>query len=251
MDRVPLRFIEEVLFCVERRPYWTREIPKYPSIWGRVAEREGIRNTAKIHVHFSRNNEAIFSVLSTSTGEETPVALEDLQQFVLEIIEIDEAMIIEGMHLDANIDDFSGVPLVERFCLTPSRVTEIRLDKRLPLPIELLTRSIEQGTLRRLECEFSVHVTEELFQVLLRFVASERFQRLSFYRSSGPVSNETFLRGAIDVFLSRKRRQIFKIHVPELYHNVCKRLTEGDTWENVEVHFLPTRNLLRIASNVL
>uniref|UniRef100_A0A1I8AKX5 FBD domain-containing protein n=1 Tax=Steinernema glaseri TaxID=37863 RepID=A0A1I8AKX5_9BILA len=260
MDRVPRRFIEEVLLHLEYL-FAPRKLPKYPSTWGRVAAKKGARKLAHLEVFLEP--EKVFYLKSC---REKPLPFEDLDQFVLEGIAIHKegGWKKEDRHpmTKANFQllkkhlrkghpcyldlfaDFKSSPLVEKLCLAPSRVSSFYLGKaNVALPTERLTRIIHRGTLSCLTC-YDVRVTKEFFPVLLRFVASEKFEKLSIASSSGPVSNEVFLKGVIDAFLSRPRKMHFSFVISKRYRNICGRLTGEVLREKIEVDFQHTRTLL-------
>uniref|UniRef100_A0A1I7YX95 Mab-21 domain-containing protein n=1 Tax=Steinernema glaseri TaxID=37863 RepID=A0A1I7YX95_9BILA len=263
MDRVPLCFIEEVLLLLEiQKPLFSCDTLQYPSTWGRVSASKGVREQAVLDVYFESNKEPFFEVFSSG-----PVPLEDLDQYVLRRIAIREesGVLTEDRHplnkenfqlwrrhlrkghpcTLALLANFSGVSLVEQLCLAPSRVTNFYFSRHLPLPTKLLTQSIHRGTLRWLICS-SVHVTKEIFPVLLRFVASEPFEKFKLTCSTGPVSSRVVLEGAIDAFLSRPRRKQLSFVISERYRDFCGRLTGEDLREKVEVEFRCTRTLLHV-----
>uniref|UniRef100_A0A1I7YXB7 Glycosyltransferase family 1 protein n=1 Tax=Steinernema glaseri TaxID=37863 RepID=A0A1I7YXB7_9BILA len=270
MDRVPLRFIEEVLLLLDSIPYWIRKTLHYPSTWGKVAARRGVKEQVRVNVYLSQ--EPVFSLWTSHAGTNMPVPLEDLEQFVIRDIFIykENRVWREERHplnkknfqllqrhlrrgypcylaLHAN---FSGISYLEQLCLAPSRVTHFSFDGLdpfdLPLPTEILTQNIDRGALRCLVCSNGVHVTNEFFPVILRFVASEQFEHLMFASSSGPVSSKVFLEGAIDAFLSRPRRKQFWFVISERYRDICGRLMGEDVREEVGVEFRRTRTLLSV-----
>uniref|UniRef100_A0A1I8A4F8 Uncharacterized protein n=1 Tax=Steinernema glaseri TaxID=37863 RepID=A0A1I8A4F8_9BILA len=260
MDRVPLRFVEEVLLQLDTKD------SLYPSFWGKVAERKRPRKHARILVYFEPNTEGRFSVRSTTSLR--PVALEDLDQFVLVSIHIREGFgqrtegqypltksnlkllqrhLRRGHPCDLSLfEDLERASLVEQLCLAPSRLTRIYLFKHQPLPTAILTRNIELGTLRSLNCPSGVIVTQEVVPAVLRFVASENFKSLLLPQMSGEASKESFVKGVIDAFLSRPRRQKFEFNVSERYKRVCAPLAGEGMRGKVYVNFNSAKNLLQI-----
>uniref|UniRef100_A0A1I7YXY3 F-box domain-containing protein n=1 Tax=Steinernema glaseri TaxID=37863 RepID=A0A1I7YXY3_9BILA len=264
MDRVPICFIEDVLLQLERLQVSSYgKFPQYPSIWGKVAARKCFRISATLAVFLVSKKEAVFYVTSNNKF----VPLGDLEEFTVEVIQIYKSgqptkdcypmtkanlQLLQkhlrrgypcGLTFDAN---FSGVALVEQLCLAPSRLTELQILNCQLLPTEILTQNINRGTLRCLLCSNGVHVTNEFFPVLLRFVASEQFEKLNFDSSSGPVSSRICLMGVINAFLSTPRRKKFSFVIPRLYEDCCSHLTTEDVQERVSVHFHPTKPLFYI-----
>uniref|UniRef100_A0A1I7Z2N1 Glyco_tran_10_N domain-containing protein n=1 Tax=Steinernema glaseri TaxID=37863 RepID=A0A1I7Z2N1_9BILA len=72
-----------------------------------------------------------------------------------------------------------------------------------------------------------VRITKKLFPFLLRFVSSESAEYLRLTRSSGAVSNRTYLKGVLDALQSSSRRQKFNFHVAKRDLSFCLRLNRG------------------------
>uniref|UniRef100_A0A1I8AC27 Proteasome assembly chaperone 1 n=1 Tax=Steinernema glaseri TaxID=37863 RepID=A0A1I8AC27_9BILA len=257
MDRVPLLFVQEVLLLLDRTHNLYRNIPQYPSTWGSVADRRGVKRHTCVTVYLRKN--PVFSIWTSRTAVPVPVPLKYLDHYPVEEIQISKKS-EQGMRIchpmtKANLQllqrhfrrghpceltvcaNFIGVAPVEQLFSTLSRLTELYLHNRKAVPMEILTQSIHRGTLSRLICSIDVHVSEEFLPVLLRFVASEQFEVLAIASSSGPVSSEVFLKEAIDAFLSRPRRKKFSFFILERHRDLCGRLTEEDVREKVKVVF--------------
>uniref|UniRef100_A0A1I8ACL2 Glycerophosphodiester phosphodiesterase n=1 Tax=Steinernema glaseri TaxID=37863 RepID=A0A1I8ACL2_9BILA len=250
MDRVPLLFIEEVLLQLDSTPYWIRKTLHYPSTWGKIAAKRGVKEQARVNLYLRQ--EPVFSIWSFHTGIKTPVPFEDLDQFVLEGVTISKE---EGQGrplTKANLQllqrhlrrgypcslilkaDFRGT-IAEQLCLAAPQVVSIQMNSQVSPSVEILTRSIERGTLRTLWCTSAVRLTKKLFPVLLKLVASEQFKFLRIARSSGAISNEACLTGVINALLGRPRRQKFTFYVAQRYENLCSRLVGDDVRVNVEI----------------
>uniref|UniRef100_A0A1I8A5Y8 Uncharacterized protein n=1 Tax=Steinernema glaseri TaxID=37863 RepID=A0A1I8A5Y8_9BILA len=270
MDSVPILFIEEVLFQLEQ-PSHVKEIPRYPWTWGRVADRKVVKKKVTIVIYQEPNKESSFRLEPANAPiivlEPAP-PLENLEQFALETITIYNKRRFEradtrnrryplnqenfqllqrhfrrGHPCDLSLfADFQGAPLVNQLCLAPSRVTKIFLNNET-LPTDILTRSIERGTLRNLTCN-ATRLTQELFPVVFKFVASENFRSLIFSQLHGEVSNETFVEGLVDAFLSGPRRQLFHFFVNERYRNLFGRLKGKDMWKKVDFHCSPDESFI-------
>uniref|UniRef100_A0A1I8A4Z9 Mitochondrial ribonuclease P protein 1 n=1 Tax=Steinernema glaseri TaxID=37863 RepID=A0A1I8A4Z9_9BILA len=258
MDRVPILFIKEVLLQLEQ-PCHVKEIPQYPSTWGKVASRKVVRKPAELEVYYAANKEPVF-FLRTS-GPSSPLALEDLEQFALESIAIRKKRYFDDIYTlpypltKANIQllqkhlqrghpcrllsvDVNGLPLLKQLCcLAPSRITHIYVKKNQPLPTEVLTQSVERGTLCHLNCAYSINMTQDTFMVLKKFVASKNFDSLILTTFHGSLSEVTFIEGVVDAFLSRPRRQQFNFFASEHYEKLCGLLEEQAKQDKVDVYY--------------
>uniref|UniRef100_A0A1I7ZAR6 Maelstrom domain-containing protein n=1 Tax=Steinernema glaseri TaxID=37863 RepID=A0A1I7ZAR6_9BILA len=254
MDRVPICFIEEVLLQLEDTPRFKNR--KYPSIWGEVADKKLTRKNADLHIYLESKEKVFFCVYD----DDGPVGLDRIGQFVLENIEFEDILDEDwnatelpkfhpltkknfqrlhnvfrkpfpcSLELDFQTDPIH--PLVQRLCLAIPRVAELRLASQVPLCMDILTRSIERGTLRFLCCQ--VDVTQEMLPVLLKFVTSEKMDKFEAKPSDdSPISYETLLNVIVDAVLTRKRG--CRVLVADRCRHLCDRLNEEVMREKVKV----------------
>uniref|UniRef100_A0A1I8ABJ3 DUF3786 domain-containing protein n=1 Tax=Steinernema glaseri TaxID=37863 RepID=A0A1I8ABJ3_9BILA len=223
MDRVPIRFIQEVLLQLEENQFLDTQDRKYPSIWAEVANKKRTREGADLLIYLTFEEEVLFCVFD----DDGPVELDRIGQFVLDnvfvedlgeqeehdwIWEIEELYPVTKKnfhllhslirkpfpcHLEFNFQTDPIDPLVQRLCLAIPWVAGLRLNSQMPLSMDILTRSVERGTLKYLFCH--VDVTVLLLPVLLRFVASEKMDKFEATPSDdSPISYEALLNGVID-----------------------------------------------------
>uniref|UniRef100_A0A1I7Y7E6 Ribonucleoside-diphosphate reductase n=1 Tax=Steinernema glaseri TaxID=37863 RepID=A0A1I7Y7E6_9BILA len=260
MDRVPIRFIQEVLRHLEDEEFTgiqfrgSNQGSRYPSTWGRVAQRKTTREEARLIVYLAPNKEAVFSVRSgTFFGDVgDPVAVEDLPKFDIKRIYIRKKnehfaggpayhpltkktlQVLSGilrrghpcrLGLYAN---FKGAPLVEQLCLAPSQIASIFMCSRLSPPMEVLTRSIMRGTLRSFESSCKIRITKKLFSLVLLFVASQKFKYLRLAPLSGAISREAYFTGVIDAIVRRESKHKFTFYLGESHQDIYERLKVKD-----------------------
>uniref|UniRef100_A0A1I8ADC5 RNA-directed DNA polymerase-like protein n=1 Tax=Steinernema glaseri TaxID=37863 RepID=A0A1I8ADC5_9BILA len=245
MDRVPIRFIEEVVLqLVDNYCFMDRE---YPSIWGRVASKL-TRKKAYLHLYLKSKEQAYFYV---DDYDRKQVELDRIGQFIIVNIKVEDKknkgwdifnppkfhpLTKKNFQLLQNLirkpfPCFLGFdfqtdpihPLVQRLCLAIPRVVKLYFNSQVPLSMDILTRSIERGTLSDLSCH--TDVTKETLPVLLRFMASEKMNELMVFRSRGcsqSVSYETLFDAVVDAILNKERG--CHIQVDERCRNLCGRL---------------------------
>uniref|UniRef100_A0A1I8AEF7 F-box domain-containing protein n=1 Tax=Steinernema glaseri TaxID=37863 RepID=A0A1I8AEF7_9BILA len=273
MDCVPICFIEEVLLQLEENQFYL--ICKFSSIWGEITDKELSRGRAYLHLYIESKGKAYFCV---DDAHQKSVELDRIGQFVITYIDVEDVdgqedeedwnWLLSKLHpltkknfqlllnfirkpfpcylaLDFQTDPIH--PLVQRLCLDLPRIAELVLLSQGSLSMDILTRSIERGTLSNLFCY--INVTQKVLPALFKFVAFEKMEELYVDHSDDcPVSYETLLNGIIDAVQSRKRG--CRISVDERYRHLCARLEEETARQKVTVRYYHNsiRNQLSVKS---
>uniref|UniRef100_A0A1I7YXE0 F-box domain-containing protein n=1 Tax=Steinernema glaseri TaxID=37863 RepID=A0A1I7YXE0_9BILA len=234
MDRVPLRFTEEVLLQLEMEESKRRNLKRklqairtLASIWSGIANRP--RKYANLKIYFDPH-EVVFYLES----DRKPVALEDLGSIVIDEFLISDNRPRDGLHCDpltesslkqlkkllrrGNPCELSVYcrnehPLLQQLCLAPARVTKL---KCFYFPItcreEVFVRILERRTLGSFAFWRETFLTPELLRLLLAFLPTREFHHLSIaVTTDSSVSIQTLTNELIDTVLSMegRRRCIF------------------------------------------
>uniref|UniRef100_A0A1I7ZQJ8 FTH domain-containing protein n=1 Tax=Steinernema glaseri TaxID=37863 RepID=A0A1I7ZQJ8_9BILA len=244
MDRVPAVFIEEVLLLLEEETFSYKEPKKYPSIWGKIYQKT--LDIKRVKVFFSNSgNQAVFSV---NVGRDS-APLEELEQCVIRHIKIsdeDEDFNTKTKYplTEANYLLLRKVlrkgypcklkflncerwdqPLIEQLCFATPRITHILTYNHLPSTVDVVTRSVERRILRCFIGCAEFQLTEEMFSIYLRYVASEELGNFEIgVASDSPVSYEEALERTIDAVLRKEGTKRFIISVAMRARSLCRRL---------------------------
>uniref|UniRef100_A0A1I7ZQ87 Rad60-SLD domain-containing protein n=2 Tax=Steinernema glaseri TaxID=37863 RepID=A0A1I7ZQ87_9BILA len=257
MDRVPVAFIEEVLLMIDYVSHWVKagEAKKLSSNWGEMAKRKSSKKEVRLNVYLTNDKEAVFSV----THYYRNVPLVDLDKVIVDnmcVKDGEEAEAEEQYHplteanfqllrrhlsrgnpctIELECKERQRHPLLQQLCLAPTRLSRIRLFHEMPIPVEALTRSVKRGTLRWFGSDSSLKITPEVHSALLKFVASNQMDHMSFeVQEDSPVSYETLLAGVVYAFLSGQKTEGFHFFVDSDTSEIVAPLREVGMQNNVE-----------------